>query len=143
MPRVPKGQVKPPRPRAAGRVSVRQKEVLEALEALKAGKGRTLEDEEGNKYLYIALDRDKVETVNQAKSALYNLRWKFNPKNAKTGGDEAMFNRFFGKDAGRGAIRIEEQNSEILVFVPISYAEKRVAAKKERRGEKVEVSKDS
>jgi hypothetical protein len=136
MPKLPKGRVQPPKPRVAGRISVRQQEVLEALEALKAGKGRVIEDDHGNRYCYIGLDQERVETIEQARSALYNLRWKLNPRNPKTGGDPSQFQRYFG--GGRGAIRIEEQNGMLLMFVPYDFVEQRVVAKKPKKEAVVE-----
>lgn len=135
MPKVPQeGAVTPPK-RRGGRVSIRQQEVLEALEMLKKGEGSLVESEDGVKYLCIALDPSKVETVAQAKSALYNLRWKLNPKNPKTAGDAELYEYFFSKEFGRGAVKVEEQSGEILLFVPLSFAAQTITAKKKKEKE--------
>lgn len=132
MPKVPNATVTPPKKGRGGRSSIRQQEIMDALEALRDGEGVLVEDDMGNKFMCIALDGTKVPTLRSARAAFYNLRWKYHPK---SGGDPERFASLFGES--RGTVRIEEQNGEILIFVPATYVQKRVAATK--RAEKVAV----
>ncbi len=115
MPTTPE-RVAPPSPRRR-RTSARQAEIMEALEWLAQGRGVEVGD-----YLALALDRSRVGGLSQARAALANMRWALNPNNKKSGrADSDKFGRLFAA-AGRGGIRIEEQDGEILIFVPKSYA---------------------
>lgn len=117
MPKAPTTEITPPKRARGGRTSVRQRELLETLEALKSGEGTVVEDDAGNKFLCLALDETKVPNIRAARAAFYNLRWRYKS------GDPEMFKALFGET--RGTVRIEEQGGEILVFVPASYARKK------------------
>jgi hypothetical protein len=72
---------------------------------------------------FIFLELESQKNVGSARSALWNLRWKFNPENPeckdKTGG---VYDRLF-KSAGRGGIQVfEGEAGSVLIAVPESYA---------------------
>jgi len=131
MPKATKGATAPPE-RNAGRKSIRQAEVLEALEMLKTGQGEVVKDKKDREFLVLELDMGKVEDFSKAKAALYNLRWRFNPKNKTTGGDEAEFERLFSS-AGHGGVKIYESNDKVYLSAPTSYASGKAPAKTTRK----------
>lgn len=114
--------VKVPTGRGARR-SPAQEELQLALEMLKGGAGVA---EKG----FLILELESQKNVGSARSALWNLRWKFNTDNPeckdKTG---AVYDRLF-KSAGRGGIQVfEGEEGVVLIAVPESYAtEKEVKA---------------
>ncbi len=123
MPKTAVGTLKAPEPIGRRRVSPRQEEILEALAWLREGKGTVVESDRGP-YLVVALDNEKVGSLRQARIALANARWACHPSNARSSRrmSPEEYERVFGA-AGRGGIRIEEQDGQLLMFVPAAYAE--------------------
>lgn len=100
----------------AGRKSPAQEELELALDMLKKGEGVRKDG-------FIILELESQKNVGSARSALWNLRWKYNTENPeckdKTGG---VFDRLF-KSAGRGGIQVfAGENESVLIAVPESYA---------------------
>jgi hypothetical protein len=95
-----------------------------ALEMLKKGEGSSKDG-------FLVLELESQKNVQSARSALWNLRWKYNPENPEckdaTG---AVYDRLF-RSAGRGGIQVfEGDGGSCLIAVPESYAtEKEVPAK--------------
>ena len=116
MPKVPTAsEVSVPQGRGARR-SPAQEELELALDMLKRGEGV-----EKDGFLILALESQK--SVASARSALWNLRWKYNPENPeckdKTGG---VFKRLF-ESAGRGGIQVYgEEDKGVFIAVPKAYA---------------------
>lgn len=121
MPRKPES-VKAPTGRQA-RQSAIQNEILEALEMLKSGEGSSVNG-------FLVLELEHAKNVGAARSAVSNVRWKFNPDNkeSKAQDQSGVFDRLF-KSAGRGAIQVYAgEQDAVLIAVPESYAKATASA---------------
>jgi len=132
MAKIAKNAEVPPK-KASGRKSVRQAEVREGLELLKSGKGEKVIAENDKEFLVVELDIEKVETVKKAEAALFNLRWRLNPKNKTTGGDEAEFERLFGA-AGHGGLKVYGDEKRVMLAAISTYPKGTAKAKSAAKG---------